>query len=150
MIKYHSNFAFSALTLSTGHREGSPSAHNMTLPASAAEHGRLQQISIDSWYARRRRPEISIHISCPQSAQFSRTSLLLSIDGTDRQTDRRTDTRPLHTPCLSRTSLHFIYPPQFKIQMQCVQYALLHCCCILLQVAPSGESYGSNRRPGRK
>jgi len=61
----------------------------MTLPSSAAEHGRLQQILIDSWYARRRRPQISMHISCAQGAQqqTSRTSLLLSIDGTDRRTD---------------------------------------------------------------
>ena len=111
MIKYHSNFAFSALTLSTGHREGSPSAHNMTLRASAAEHGRLQQISIDSWYARRRRPEISIHISCPQGAQFSRTSLLLSIDGTDRQTDRQTDGHPTVTYTLPVAYFTSLYLP---------------------------------------
>jgi len=28
-----------------------PSALDMTLPAFAAEHGRMQEISIDSWYA---------------------------------------------------------------------------------------------------
>ena len=31
--------------------------------------------------------------------QTSRTPLLLSIAGTDRQTDGQTDTRPLHRPC---------------------------------------------------
>jgi len=38
-----------------------------------------------------RRPQLSIDISCPQGAQQQtrRPSLLLSIDGTDRQTDRR-------------------------------------------------------------
>ena len=46
------------------------------------------------------RPHVSIDISCPQGAQQKtrRTSLLLSIEGTDRQT---TDTRPLHRPCFA-------------------------------------------------
>jgi len=41
-------------------------------------YGRLQQISIDSWYA------------APADARqhTSRTALLLSIDGADRRTDR--------------------------------------------------------------
>jgi len=38
---------------------------------------------------RRQRPQLSIDIFCPQGAQqqTSRTPLLLSIDGTDRQTN---------------------------------------------------------------
>jgi len=49
-------------------------------------------------------PPPSIGISCPLGAQQQtrRTPLLRSIDGTDRQTDGRMDTRPLHRPC----SLH--------------------------------------------
>jgi len=46
---------------------------------------------------RRRCPQLSIDISCPQGAQQQtrRPPLLLSIDGTDR----RTYTRPLRRPC---------------------------------------------------
>jgi len=53
----------------------------MTLPALAAERERLQQISIDSWYA------------APHGAQqqTSRMPPLLSIDGTDRPGDGRKD-----------------------------------------------------------
>jgi len=52
-----------------------------------------------------RRPQLSIDISCPQDAhqQTCPPPLLLSIEGTDRQTDRRTvgrtEARPLHKPC---------------------------------------------------
>jgi len=56
-----------------------PSALDMTLPAFAAEHGRMQEISIDSWYATPA-PGPSIDISCAQGAQQQtiRTPLLLS------------------------------------------------------------------------
>jgi len=61
----------------------------MTLPAFSAERGRLQQISIDSWYVA---PALApaINIACTQGAQqqTSRTLLLLlSIDGINRRTD---------------------------------------------------------------
>ena len=44
------------------------------------------------------RPPLSTDISCPRSTQQQtrRTPLLRSINGTDRQTDRRTDIRPLY------------------------------------------------------
>jgi len=44
-----------------------------------------------------RRPPLSIDISCPHGAQQQtlRTLLLLSSDGTDRQTDGRTPDRAL-------------------------------------------------------
>ena len=46
-------------------------------------------------------PPLSIDISCTRGAQQQtrRTPLLRSIDGTDRQTDGRTDIRPLHRSC---------------------------------------------------
>jgi len=42
-----------------------------------------------------------LDISCPLGAQQQtrRTPLLRSIDGTDNQTDKRRDTRPLHRQC---------------------------------------------------
>ena len=55
--------------------------------ACASERGRLQQISTGSWYAA---PALSMQ-------QTSRTPMM-SIDGTDRLTDGRTDIRPLHKP----------------------------------------------------
>jgi len=61
----------------------------MTLPASAAEGRRLQQISMIAGTRRQQGAQ----------QQTSRTSLLLSIDGTDGQTDGRTDTRPFQRPC---------------------------------------------------
>jgi len=67
--------------------EPRPSDVNMTLPAFAVEHVRLQQISIDS--GTRRRPGAQ--------QQTRRTLLLLSIDRTDRQTDKRTDGHPTVT-----------------------------------------------------
>ena len=50
-----------------------------------------------------RRPQLSIDICCPQGAQQQtrRPRLLLSIDGTDKWKDRRTDARPSHRPCSS-------------------------------------------------
>jgi len=58
----------------------------MTLPALAAERQRRQH------GARSAPAAIAIDISCSQSAQQQsrRPPLLLSIDGTDRQTDWRT------------------------------------------------------------
>jgi len=46
----------------------------------------MMMMMTDSWCTRRRRPQLSIDISCPQGAQqpTNRTRLLLSIDGTDR------------------------------------------------------------------
>ena len=46
---------------------------------------------------------LSIDISCPRGAQQQtrRTQLLLSIDGTDKQTDRRTVARPFYKLCSS-------------------------------------------------
>jgi len=46
----------------------------------------------------------SIDISCPPGPrqQTRRTLLQRSIAGTDRDADRRTDTIPLHRPCLMR------------------------------------------------
>ena len=60
--------------------EPRPSALNITLPAIATKRGCLQ---------------LSIDISFPLGAlqQTRRTPLLLSIDGTYRQTDRQTDGR---------------------------------------------------------
>jgi len=57
------------------------SALNMTLPAFAAERRRLQQISIDSWYA------------APPGAQQQtrRTPLLLPVGSTDGRKNKRTD-----------------------------------------------------------
>jgi len=63
------------------------SAVNTTLPAFAIE---------------RRRPPLSIDISCLQGTQQQTCQplLLLSIDGTaDGRTDDMTDTRPFHRPC---------------------------------------------------
>jgi len=53
----------------------------MTLPAFAAERRRLQQISIDSWYA------------APPGAQQQtrRTPLLLPVGSTDGRKNKRTD-----------------------------------------------------------
>jgi len=63
----------------------------MTLPALAAERQRRQH------GARSAPAAIAIDISCSQSAQQQsrRPPLLLSIDGTDRQTGGLVD-RPLH------------------------------------------------------
>jgi len=63
----------------------------MTLPAFAAERGRLQQISIYGWYAPpdwRDTPEIR-RFADYQDKQTSRTLLPQLIDGTDRRTDSR-------------------------------------------------------------
>ena len=73
----------------------------MTLPVFAAERRRLLH-GAPAAGTRCRRPRISIDILCPQGAQQKktrRTPLLLSIDGTDRPTDRRTDARAFHGPC---------------------------------------------------
>jgi len=75
----------------TDGRTPRPSAVNKTLPAFAAELGRLQAaVDIDRYLVCRRcrRPQLSIDISRPQGTQqqASRTPLLLSIDGTDRRT----------------------------------------------------------------
>ena len=45
--------------------------------------------------------QLSIDVSCSSGAQqqTGRTLLQRSIYGTDRQTDRRTDTGPFHRPC---------------------------------------------------
>ena len=61
--------------------EPRPSVLNITLPAFAAQRRCLQQISTDTRYA------------ASAQQQTSRASLLLSIDGTDRQTDGRTPDR---------------------------------------------------------
>ena len=70
--------------------EPPPSAFNMTLPAFAAERGRLQ-------HGARSHRLISAADAGAQQ-QTRRPQLLLSVDGTDRRTDRRTDARPLHRP----------------------------------------------------
>jgi len=59
----------------------------VTLPAFAAERRAAAPL-----LPRARRPPLSIDISCPRGAQQQtrRTPLLLSIDGTDGQTDGRT------------------------------------------------------------
>jgi len=69
------------------------SALNMTLPAFAAERRRLQLMPPV-------RPQLSIDVSCPPDAQQQthQPPLLLSIDGTDRRTNERTDALPLHRP----------------------------------------------------
>jgi len=62
----------------------------------AAERRRLQH------GARSAHLQLSIDISCPQGAKRQQTRwlpLLLSIDGTYRRTDRRTDAQPLHRYC---------------------------------------------------
>ena len=46
---------------------------------------------------RRRCPQLSIDISCVPNVQ--QQTCLLSIDGKDRRTDRRSDARPLHRHC---------------------------------------------------
>jgi len=68
----------------------------VTLPAFAAAAPLLP--SAPAAGTRRRRPPLSIDISCPHGAQQqTRRPLLLSIDGTDRRTlDRFTDPAP-HT-----------------------------------------------------
>jgi len=78
----------------TDGRTPRPSAVNKTLPAFAAELGRLQAaVDIDRYLVCRRcrRPQLSIDIWRPQGTQqqASRTPLLLSIDGTDRRTTDR-------------------------------------------------------------
>jgi len=68
--------------------EPRPSAFNVTLPALL--------LSVHAAGTRRRRPQLSIDISCPQGAQQQtrRPPLLLSID---RRTDGRTDGHPTDT-----------------------------------------------------
>jgi len=68
----------------------------MTLPAFAARHGvaierRRLLLGEPTAGTRHRRPKLSIDISCPHGAQQQtrRKPMLLSIDGTDRRTDRR-------------------------------------------------------------
>jgi len=67
----------------------------VTLPAYAADRRRACST------APAVRPQLSIDISSPQEAQQQtrRPLLLLSINGTDRWTDRLTDAPPLHRPC---------------------------------------------------
>jgi len=72
------------------------------------DHSTLQSYAVicsllanESVFTLIRQLQLSIDISCPQGAQQQthRTPLLLSIDGTDRRTDGRTDTGPFHTHC---------------------------------------------------
>jgi len=72
--------------------ELSPSPLNVTLSAFAAKHQRRAAYSM----THAARPQLSNDISCPHDAQQQtrRPPLLLSSDGTDRQTDGRTDGRP--------------------------------------------------------
>jgi len=64
---------------------------NITLPAFAAE----RRAAAPLLHAERRRKQLSIDVSCRRGAeqQTRRTPLLLSNDGTDRQTDGRTRER---------------------------------------------------------
>ena len=64
----------------------------MTLPAFAAERRRLQEILTDSWYAAQA-PAATEQQLLPQGTQqqTSHTLLLLSINATDKQTDKWVD-----------------------------------------------------------
>jgi len=73
------------------------SAVDVTLLAFAAERRAAAPLLLGT-----RRPPLSINISRPHGAQQQtrRTpQRLRSNDGTGKQTDRQTDTRPFHRPC---------------------------------------------------
>jgi len=77
----------------------------MTLPAFAANCGRLQETSIDSWYAAPA-PAVIDRYLLPAQQQTSRTPLLLSIDGTGRRTDGRTLDRYIHCSAYNGGSIN--------------------------------------------
>ena len=111
----------------------------MTLPAFAAE---------------RRRPQHDAHShqaifpACRGTQQQThRPPLLLSIDGTDRQTDGRTDARSLHRPCCAyyESSVGNNYT---LINVDCEkilekQKNITHCTAVATPTAVTGiASYG--------
>jgi len=71
-----------------------PSALNMTLPAFAAERGRLQEISIDSWYAAPVPAAIDRLAWCSAAKPPHAAA---AVERRDRLTDRRSDRRPTVT-----------------------------------------------------
>jgi len=73
--------------------EPRPSALNMTLPAFAAERGRLQQISIDSWYA----APAAIDRSAAHARAQQQPSHMPFCCRSTGQTDRQTDGHPTVT-----------------------------------------------------
>jgi len=73
------------------------SALNMTLPAFVVDSGRLQEIGPYPSIAgtRRRRPQLSNRLICPQGTQHHTSHTLLLSGDVDRY-DKQTDTRPLY------------------------------------------------------
>jgi len=69
----------------------------MTLPAFAANCGRLQETSIDSWYAAPAPAVIDRYLLPAGRSAANQPHAAAAVDRWDRQTDGRTDTGPLHT-----------------------------------------------------
>jgi len=70
----------------------------MTLPAFATERGHLHEISIHSGYAAPAPAAVDRYILPAGRSAANPPHAAAAVDRTDRQTDGRTDTRPLHRP----------------------------------------------------